>query len=204
MGKGEETRRAILDRATTLASRIGIEGLTIGSLASTLGLSKSGLYAHFQSKEALQLQVLEFASELFSERVLRPALRAPRGEPRLRALFERWQAWATQNPKQSGCIFVGAAVELDDRPSVLRDRLVAMQKDWLELLANVVRTGIDEGHFRKDVDPEQMAYELNGATLGFHHAYRLMRDPQAQERAERQFERLLDSVRAAEVSRETH
>src|SRR5262249_45071669 len=142
MGKGEATRQAILGQAAQVASRVGLEGVTIGRLADELELSKSGLFAHFQSKEALQIQTLRFAAELFVERVIRPALRAPRGEPRLRALFERWLDWARAASLEGGCLFVAAASELDDREGPVRDELVRQQRDWLELIANVARTGV--------------------------------------------------------------
>src|SRR5437667_155961 len=113
--KGELTRQAIVEHAARMASRIGLEGLTIGALAEELKLSKSGLFAHFKSKEALQLQALEFGIGRFVDTVVRPALAAPRGEPRVRALFERWVDW----PRASGlagCMFVALSTELDDRP----------------------------------------------------------------------------------------
>ncbi len=195
MGKGEQTRDAILERAVRLASEVGLEGVTIGRLAGALDLSKSGLFAHFASKEALQVQTLERAAERFVEVVLRPALAEPRGEPRLRALFERWLRWPEAVPQPGGCIFVQAAVELDDRPGPARDRLVALQGAWLSTLATAVKGARTEGHFRRDVDPEQVAFELYGVMLSTHHAARLMRDPKASARARRAFERLLAACR---------
>src|SRR5215470_15929106 len=143
--KGEATRAAILDHAVQLASRVGLSGLSIGRLAKDLRLSKSGLFAHFQSKEALQVQVLETAAAQFIDAVLRPALAAPRGEPRLRALFTRWLEWSRSQRMPGGCLFVAAAVEFDDRPGAVREKLVSLQKDFLELMANVVRAGVAEG-----------------------------------------------------------
>ena len=124
MGKGDDRRQLILARAAQTASRLGLEGLTIGQLASDLGLSKSGLFAHFQSKQALQVQTLRHTAELFVDRVVRPALKAPRGERRLRALFERWLAWAEADVLKGGCLFVAAATELDDLDGPARDELV--------------------------------------------------------------------------------
>src|SRR5688572_22009670 len=123
MGKGDETRQAILDHATTLATRLGLQGLSIGRLAEDLELSKSGLFAHFRSKDALQAQVVEYAAGRFIERVIRPALAAPRGEPRVRAIFESWLAWQRRGDGH-GCFFVAAAGELDDHPCPARDVLV--------------------------------------------------------------------------------
>jgi AcrR family transcriptional regulator len=194
MSKGEETRQAILDRAVGLASRIGLEGLTIGKLAEELDLSKSGLFAHFRSKEALQVQLLEHAAERFVELVISPALTAPRGEKRVRAIFERWRRWPEQNG-MDGCLFVSAAVELDDRPGPARDVLVKQQKDWLDTLANVVRTAIDEGDFRKNLDPRDFAFELFGIMLAYHHSIRLLGDPKAKKRADAAFEALIERAR---------
>lgn len=193
--KGELTRQAVVERAARLASRVGLEGVTIGTLADELQLSKSGLFAHFGSKEALQLQVLEFGIERFVDTVVKPALRARRGEPRVRELFERWLAW----PKASGlagCMFVAFSTELDDRSGPVRDRLVQSQKDWLDVIANCFRTGVGEGHFRADLDADQCAHELYGIMLANHHAARLLRDDAAIARTRRAFDRLLDGVRA--------
>lgn len=195
MGKGEITRQQILDHAVAMASKVGLDGLTIGSLADDLGLSKSGLYAHFQSKEALQLRTLEAGAERFIDAVVRPALQAPRGEPRLRALFENWSRWPKQCALQGGCLFVQVAAEFDDLAGPVRDRLVQLQNDWLDVLVNAARTAVNEGHFRKDVDVEQFAYELYGIKLMFHHAMRLLEDPKAEERARAAFEALLESRR---------
>ncbi|HEY7511395.1 MAG TPA: TetR/AcrR family transcriptional regulator [Vicinamibacteria bacterium] len=194
--KGELTRQTVLEHAARRASQVGLEGLTIGRLADDLDLSKSGLFAHFRSKEALQVQVIDYAAERFVESVLRPALTAPRGEPRVRALFERWFLWPRAGTNSAGCIFVALAAELDDRPGPARDRLVQAQKDWLEFLANAFRIGIEEGHFSRDADPEQFAHDLYGIMLAHHHASRLLDDPRARERAHRAFEALLAAARA--------
>lgn len=192
--KGELTRRSILERAAALASRVGLQGLTIGRLADELGLSKSGLFAHFQSKEALQEQVLQFASERFVDAVVRPALTAPRGEPRVRALFERWLDWAQASSARAGCLFVAASTELDDQPGPVRDRLVRLQKDWLEFMAQAYRVAAAEGHFRRG-QAEQFAHDLHGTMLAYHHAARLLRDPAAGARARAAFEALVAAAR---------
>jgi len=195
MGKGELTRHAILERATALASRVGLEGLTIGRLSEELGLSKSGLFAHFGAKQALEVEVLRFAADRFVDGVVRPALAAPRGEARVRAIFERWIAWDQSRVVPGGCLFVAAASELDDRPGPARDQLVRLQRDWLETIATCFRTGITEGHFRREADPEQFAHDLYGVMLGYHHARRLMGDPAAESRARAAFHALLAAVR---------
>jgi len=191
--KGELTRQAILDHATGLAAQIGLEGLSIGRLAEDLKLSKSGLFAHFKSKEALQLQVLETARQQFVDRVVKPGLTAPRGEPRLRALFERWLAWGRGKP--GGCLFVNTAIEFDDRPGPVRDWLVENQRDWLDMLANTVRSGAQEGRLDASLDPDQLAHELYGIMLGWTHAARLLRDPKVEDRTRIAFEALLDRYR---------
>ena len=196
MGKGESTKAAILEEATELASLVGLGGLTIGTLAAATRLSKSGLYAHFSSKEALQVQVLQHARDRFTDVVLRPTVAAPRGEPRVRELFERWITWQS-TAFDGGCIFVDAASEFDDQEGPVRDELVRAERDKLESLNLIVGTAVSEGHFRDDVDPEQFAYELEGIILAHHHARRLMRDGRAEERARRAFDRLVDSCRAA-------
>ena len=195
MGKGEETKAAILGHAVQLATRIGLNGLTIGRLAGDLGLSKSGLFSHFRSKEALQIQVLDAAAERFVDEVVRPAVREPRGEPRVTALFERWLAWTKSNSGPGGCLFVAAAAELDDRPGPVRERLVALQKGWLEMVGIVFSKGVEAGRFRGDIDPDAFAHDLYAIMLGFHHAARLLKDPRAEARAHGAFERLLSTAR---------
>lgn len=195
MSKGALTRQAIVEHAVSLASKLGLEGLSIGRLADDLNLSKSGLFAHFQSKEVLQLQVVEFAAGRFVETVVKPALTAPRGEPRIRAVFERWLMWPKTSGLPGGCFFVAAATELDDRPGAVRDRLVQLQKDWFDVMANTVRAAIAEGHFRSDVDPEQFAQDLYGIMLAGHHATRLLGDPKATSRARSAFESLVTAAR---------
>lgn len=195
MGKGDQTRDAILERAMSLASQVGLEGLTIGRLAEELDLSKSGLFAHFRSKEDLQVRTLERAAERFIEVVLKPALAEPRGEPRVRALFENWLRWPKAVPQPGGCIFVAASAELDDQPGPARDHLLRMQRDWLDTLAGAVRIAVGEGHFRRGVDPDQFAFEMYGIMLVWHQATRLLRDAKAVDRARRAFEALLASAR---------
>jgi AcrR family transcriptional regulator len=192
VGKGDETRAAVLDRAVEVARRVGLSGMTIGSLAEQAELSKSGLFGHFRSKEALQLQVLEHARARFEEAVARPALRSPRGEPRVRALFDRWMEW---DAVPGGCPFVAAATEFDDRPGAVRDRLVQDQRDMSEMIATVFRTGIAEEHFRDDADPDQFAQDFYGVLLARHHTLRLLCDEQADPRARRAFEALIAAAR---------
>ncbi len=194
MAKGEETRNAILARAFELATVIGVSGLSIGRLAEATGLSKSGLFAHFGSKEALEIAVVEEASRQFVQEVMVPALREPRGEPRVRALFERWLAWGT---RPGGCFFVGASAELDDREGPPRDALVHACKDWIDELAKAARIAMREGHFRSDLDPEQFAFEEYGIMLGAHTFFRFLREPGSIARARHAFDNQIALARAA-------
>jgi AcrR family transcriptional regulator len=192
VAKGEETRQAILTRAFELANVVGVSGLTIGRLAEATGLSKSGLFAHFGSKEALEVAVVEEAGRQFVQDVMVPALRQPRGEPRVRALFDRWLAWGE---RPGGCFFVGASAELDDRPGPPRDALVQACHDWIDALATAARIAVHEGHFATALDPEAFAFELYGIMLAYHTYHRFIRDARALARARDSFERLLASAR---------
>lgn len=195
MNKGDRTRQAVLDRALSLASTVGLEGLTIGQLARDVGMSKSGLFAHFDSKEALQLSVLETASARFVAEVISPALREPRGEPRVRALFENWLSWDSAPEMPGGCVFMSFAHELDDRPGALRDKLAAAQRDWVDVCTTAARIAVEEGHFRADVDPEQFVFAEFGVVLAYNHYKRLLRREDAEARADAAFEAVLRSAR---------
>jgi AcrR family transcriptional regulator len=197
MTKGSDTRASILDEAANLASINGLNGLTIGSLATHTSMSKSGLFRHFGSKEELQVATLRAGVDRFTETVVRPALKTPRGEPRVRALFDRWLEWATGHGYAGGCIFIPASFELDDQPGAARDYLVTTQRTWLDLLATTAHMAVASGDFRPDLDTAQFAHEFNTILLGFNQAHRLMHDPKAAERALSQFERLLrDAIHA--------
>lgn len=194
MGKGDETRQAILGSALAMASEVGLLGVSIGALAERVGMSKSGLFAHFASKERLDVAILDEATRRFVDLVVAPALRERRGLPRVRALFERWLDWADLEFMPGGCIFVTASVELDDKPGPARDRLVETQRDWIETLAQAVRIAIEEKHFAKDTDASQVAFELYALALGYHNLHRLMHDPKARSRVLRAFERIVGSA----------
>lgn len=188
MGKGEQTRQAILDRAAELARTVGLEGLTIGRLADEMKLSKSGLFAHFGSKENLAVDVIRAEADRFVAEVVAPALKKPRGEPRLRALFAGWLEWGR---KPGGCIFVALSAELDDRPGPARDVLVATLRDWVDTLATAAKIAIAEEHLGKKADPRQIAIELWGIMLANHQVRRLFGDEDADARAKKAFERVL-------------
>jgi AcrR family transcriptional regulator len=193
MSKGEQTRERIVDKAWQLASRDGLSGLSLGKLAVELGLSKSGLFAHFGSKEGLEVEVLKAAAERFTEQVLRPAMSAPRGVARLRKVFKNWLGWANDPEQPGGCIFMAAAAELDDTEGPQRDFLVTAQKGLLAALAKGASLAVEEGELRRDLDTEQFAFEMLGIVMAYHHGRRLLRDPKAESRAKNAFERLLAS-----------
>jgi AcrR family transcriptional regulator len=196
MGKGPQTRDRILDTAFRLAARDGLEGLSLSALAAEIGLSKSGLFAHFTSKEQLQLDMLRVASERFVAEVMAPAFKQPRGLPRLRAFFEAWRRWATDPSLPGGCIFVAAAAELDDRDGPVRAFVVSQQRELLQAIARTARICVEEGHFRRDLDVEQLAFEVLAIYLAFHHSHRLLRDPRAGQRLRRAYTRLVEDAAA--------
>ncbi len=198
--KGARTREVILQRAVTHACRVGLAGLTIGDISTAVGMSKSGLYAHFGSKEALQVAVLDTAAQEFADTVIVPALSAPRGEPRIRALVENWLACGrTRQP--GGCVIVKASTELDEQPGPVRDRLRELHQALDASIARIIAGGVTEGHFRPDVDGNQFAFDLYAMMLGFYHSYRLLEEPQAEARARRAVEALLDAARPEGVAR---
>jgi AcrR family transcriptional regulator len=197
VSKGDQTRRQILDEALAFASEVGLERVSIGVLAERTGMSKSGLFAHFQSKEALELAIIDHAAERFVEEVVTPALRAPRGEPRVGALLERWLGWSRARAMPGGCVFVTSISNAGKLPKTVRDRLVATQKDWLDALATAVRIAIAEGHFRTDLDPAQLAHELLSVAYGHHLVARVMGPRAGDDRWRTATEHLLARARAS-------
>ncbi|HYR24450.1 MAG TPA: TetR/AcrR family transcriptional regulator [Aquabacterium sp.] len=188
--KGQQTRAAILDAALNLASQMGIEGLSIGALAEVIGMSKSGVFAHFGSREELQISVIREYHERFEEEVFHPAMSEPRGLPRLRTLVKNWVS-KVATEIDSGCIYISGAVEFDDRPGPVRDALAGMVLLWHGALEKAIRIAIEEGHLRPDTDPMQMLFEIHGLILSLHHDARFLRSPGAVERARVAFERLI-------------
>jgi AcrR family transcriptional regulator len=180
----------VIDEALRQAVELGLEGISLGGLAESLKLSKSGLFAHFRSKEALQLAVLDEASDRFRRRVVEPALGEPRGEPRLRALFERWLDWIAGEPCMNGCVFAVASQEYDDRPGPVRDRLVEVQNAWHELLARVATDLPKDGKAPVEFG-RQVAFEFVGIGLSFQLHNKLMNRRDSRLRAEESLERLL-------------
>ena len=197
-GKGARTQAAILDVAVRRASVVGLEGLTIGGLAAETGLSKSGLFLHFGSKEQLQIAVLKAAADRFTRIVMVPLRKAPHGIPRLRALFDAWLAWPRAAGMEGGCLFQTAAIEFDDREGPVRDVIADMQRGWIDRIARLAERARAAGDLRADADPRQFAHELNGIGLGYYHAHRLLRDPEAERRARQSFDALLERMRAGD------
>lgn len=197
MRKGEQTRQQIVASALALASEIGLSAISIGALAERVGMSKSGLFAHFASKENLQLAILDDAVARFVAIVVAPALKQPRGEPRVRTMIDGWMRWVDQDFMPGGCIFMASAAEFDDQPGPARDRLVASQRDWNEALEQAIRIAVQEGHFRADLDPAQLAFEIFGMMDAYHFRRRLLGTPDSERRARTAFDRLLKDARAA-------
>lgn len=193
--KGQQTKAAILDAALGLASHMGLEGLSIGALAEVSGMSKSGVFAHFGSREELQISVVREYHRRFEEEVFFPAMAEPRGLPRLRALFERWVRRVSVE-LDSGCIYISGAVEFDDRPGPVRDALAAMVRAWHAAMERAIRLAVAEGHLRADTDVPQLLFEIHGLILALHHDARFLRQRDVLDRARTGFERLLASQRA--------
>jgi len=191
MGTASETKISILEAAIHYAREFGLEVLSIGKLANIVGMSKSGLFAHFNSKENLQIQILEHASELFTKKIFKPAIKRPRGIPRIRAIFDNWLKWANSAEK-GGCIFVAASIEFDDIPGKVRDYLHGVQKIWISSIEQSAELAIEAGDFRKDTNCEQFAFELHSIMLGFHHFNRLLDDPKAKKRTMVAFDNLIE------------
>jgi AcrR family transcriptional regulator len=190
MQKGQQTRATILEAALGLASHMGLEGLSIGAIAEVTSMSKSGVFAHFGSREELQISVVREYHARFEDEVFRPAMHEARGLPRLRSLFERWVKRVSVEI-DSGCIYISGAVEFDDRPGPVRDALVDMVRAWHQALERAIRLAIEAGHLKRDTDPLQMLFELHGLILALHHDARFLRVPGALQRAGNAFEHVL-------------
>lgn len=202
MRKGEMTRAAILDVAITLASRDGLEGLTIGLLAEKMNMSKSGVFAHFGSREDLQIEVVKLYHRQFEQEVFYPSIKEARGLPRLESMFARWIRQVTIEIA-SGCIYISGAVEYDDRPGEIREQLVTMVRTWQQALHRCALQAVEAGHLRADTDADQLVYEMYGLILGLHHDARFLKKAGSVERAQKGFDRLIDSYRDAQTLQST-
>ncbi len=197
--KGERTRQSILEKAVDLASLEGLEGLTIGRLAEELKMSKSGLFAHFGSKEELQLATVEAASQRYIAEIFAPALKEPRGYPRLLAICDSWLSYIKRGVFPGGCFFAAASFEFDSRPGAVRDFVRRLMDDWIGALEKAIRMAQDEGHLDRSVDPAQLAFELNSLFFGANFAHYLRNDTRALEKAERAVRTRLEALRTDAV-----
>ncbi|WP_066737360.1 TetR/AcrR family transcriptional regulator [Cupriavidus sp. D384] len=195
MQKGQLTRTAIIEQALQSATQVGFEQLSLATLAADTNMSKSGLYAHFKSKEALQEAVLARAMERFSEIVVQPAMRQDRGIARLETLFDGYLAWIAGAVIEGGCVFMALSQEYRNRPGIIRDRLVLAFKDWHSTIVRVVTDAVDEGDLHADTDPRQFAFEMAGIGMSFQSSSRLMARADAEVMARRAFARLVNDVK---------
>jgi AcrR family transcriptional regulator len=194
MTKGEDTKNAILKIGLDMASQLGLECVTIGALAKTANMSKSGLFAHFASKENLQMEILRYAGHLFAESVIIPALKIEAGIPRIKGLVAGWISWGST--LTGGCIFVSTSAEFADRPGKVRDLLLRQQEEWIDSLKKIGESAVRVGDFRKDSDCEQFAFDLYSMLLGFHLYYKLLHNKETKRRQEAALQRLLENYQS--------
>lgn len=197
--KGAQTKQSIVDTALRLASKSGLEGLSIGILADAMEMSKSGVFAHFGSREELQISVIRGYHERFEQEVFRPALQAPRGLPRLRVLFENWVKRVSVEVDQ-GCIYISGAVEFDDRPGPVRDALIEMVRTWHDAMLKAVEQAKRESHLPTNADSAQLLFEIHGLVLSLHHDARFLRTPGSVQRALAGFERIIAITHTSKVT----
>lgn len=188
--KGQLTKATIIEAALGLATQIGLEGLSIGAIAEVTQMSKSGVFAHFGSREELQISVIREYFSRFEQEIFFPALQEPRGLPRLQALFANWMKRVAVEI-HSGCIFISGAVEFDDRPGPVRDALASSVQTWLQALHRAVLQAKECGHLRADADAEQMAFEIHGLILAVHYEARFLKNPGSIDRTTTGFANIL-------------
>ena len=189
--KGQQTKAAIVDAALGLATQIGLEGLSIGAIAEVMQMSKSGVFAHFGSREELQISVVREYHARFEEEVFFPAMQQQRGIPRLRTMFNNWMQ-RTSIEIDSGCIYISGAVEFDDRPGPVRDALAGSVRTWLAAMDRAVVQAKEAGHLQADTDEHQVAFEIHGLILALHYEARFLKSPGSVARAHRGFDHVLE------------
>lgn len=194
--KGQQTRAAIVDAALGLAAHVGLEGLSIGAVAEVMQMSKSGVFAHFGSREELQISVVREYHNRFEEEVFFPAVAGERGLPRLCAMFANWMK-RTSIEIEAGCIYISGAVEFDDRPGPVRDALASSVKTWLAAMNRAVVLAKKEGHLRPDTDEQQMTFEIHGLILALHYEARFLKTPGSVARALAGFDRIVREYQCA-------
>ena len=190
MHKGQQTKAAIVDAALGLATQIGLEGLSIGALAEVMQMSKSGVFAHFGSREELQISVIREYHQRFEMEVFFPSMQQARGLPRLRALFENWMQ-RTSAEIDSGCLYISGAAEFDDRPGPVRDALASSVNTWLAAVHRAVVQAREEQHLSPDMDASQMVFEIHGLILALHYEARFLKSHKSLYRAKQGFEQIL-------------
>jgi len=188
--KGQQTKAAIVDAALSLAAHIGLEGLSIGALAEVMHMSKSGVFAHFGAREELQISVVREYHIRFEQEVFFPALREPRGLPRLQAMFHLWMH-RTSAEIDSGCIYISGAVEFDDRPGLVREALAESVRIWLAAMHRAVLQAQQAGHLQADADAQQVVFEIHGLILALHYDARFLQTPGSIDRAHTGFSNIL-------------
>ena len=196
--KGQQTKSAIVDAALGLATQIGLEGLSIGALAEVTSMSKSGVFAHFGSREELQISVIREYHQRFEQEVFYPALSESRGLPRLRAMFANWMK-RTSIEIDSGCIYISGAVEFDDRPGPVRDALAWSVQTWHEAMKRAIAMAKAEGQIDAATEEEQMLFEIHGLILALHYEARFLKNPGSIARANAGFENVLQRYGAAPI-----
>ncbi len=190
LAKGQQTKAAIIEVALRIAAQVGLEGLSIGTLAEAMGMSKSGVFAHFGSRDELQISVVREYYARFEQQVFAPSMQAQRGLPRVRALFDQWMRFTTAE-LDSGCIFISGAVEFDDRPGPVRDALADAVSAWMSAMARAVAQAREVGHLQPEADDRQIGFEIHGLILALHYEARFLQRPGAVERARRGFDNIL-------------
>jgi len=197
MGNAATTRERILDQGLALMSQSGLEGVTLGVLADQVGMSKSGLFAHFRSKEEVQIKLLEHTAEVGAVHIIAPSMKEPEGLPRLRALVKNWFGWAPRAGLPGGCPVAAGLFEFDDVEGPVRDKILQMEAEWRGLLTKTVTEACSLEHLRKDLDVAQFVWELCGIYLSHHAAQRFLKSPDADRRARTAFEALLERATPA-------
>lgn len=189
MKKKADVKLVILEAGLEMAGRLSLESVTIGGLAKATNMSKSGLFGHFQSKENLQIMILEFASRFFAESVILPALKIEAGIPRVRAIVNNWNEYGSK--LEGGCIFVHASKEFNNRPGKVKECLLHQQQEWIDCLKRIAQSAVVAGDFREGIDYDQFAFDLYSLLLGFYYYHELLQDSDTKKRQQVALERLL-------------
>ena len=190
------TRDKILHHGLNLLSEVGLTGITLGILANDVGMSKSGLFAHFHSKEQVQIALLDHMAQVAGKHVVLPALQAEEGLPRLTALVANWLGWTTRAGLRGGCPVAAAMFELDDVAGDVRAKVIEMEARWRNLLKQLAHQAVERGHLRSDLDLDQFVWELCGIYLSHHASRRFLRDRNSDARAQTAFAALLQRAGA--------